>query len=54
VARALLADWRAARAAFTAVVPVNYRKVMEAKAAAEEAGLDETATTRAMMEAANA
>jgi glutamate synthase (NADPH/NADH) large chain len=54
VARALLGDWPAARERFTEVMPVNYRKVMEAKAAAEEAGLDETATTRAMMEAANA
>jgi glutamate synthase (NADPH) large chain len=54
VARALLADWPAARAQFTEVMPINYRKVMEAKAAADEAGLDETATTRAMMEAAHA
>ncbi|HYJ67131.1 MAG TPA: glutamate synthase large subunit [Nocardioidaceae bacterium] len=54
VARALLDDWPAALERFTEVMPVNYRKVMEAKAAAEEAGLDETATTRAMMEAANA
>ena len=54
VARALLDDWPAARAAFTEVVPVNYRKVMAAKAAAEADGLDEPATTRAMMEAANA
>jgi glutamate synthase (NADPH) large chain len=54
VARALLADWPAARAAFTEVMPINYRKVMEAKAAAAAAGLDETATTRAMMEAAHA
>jgi len=54
VARALLDDWPTARAAFTEVVPVNYRKVMAAKAAAEADGLDEPATTRAMMEAANA
>jgi glutamate synthase (NADPH/NADH) large chain len=54
VARALLDDWPAARAAFTEVVPVNYRKVMAARAAAESDGLDEPATTRAMMEAANA
>jgi len=54
VARALLDDWPAARGRFTEVMPVNYRKVMEAKTAAEAAGLDETATTRAMMEAANA
>ncbi|MGH3454962.1 MAG: glutamate synthase large subunit, partial [Nocardioidaceae bacterium] len=54
VARALLDDWPAARGRFTEVMPVNYRKVMEAKTAAQAAGLDETATTRAMMEAANA
>jgi glutamate synthase (NADPH) large chain len=54
VARALLDDWPAARAAFTEVVPVNYRKVVAARAAAESDGLDEPATTRAMMEAANA
>jgi glutamate synthase (NADPH/NADH) large chain len=54
VARALLDDWSAARRRFTEVMPVNYRRVMAARTAADAAGLDETATTRAMMEAANA
>src|SRR5690606_5690275 len=51
VARALLADWGAARARFTEVIPTDYRKVLEAKAAAEAAGLDEAATAARMMEA---
>ena len=54
VARTLLADWLAARAAFTEVLPVNYARVMAAKAQAEESGPDEAASTRAMMEAAHA
>jgi len=51
VAAALLADWPAALARFTQVMPRDYRKVLEARAAAQEAGLDEQATTTAMMEA---
>ncbi|MDP9823473.1 glutamate synthase large subunit [Nocardioides massiliensis] len=51
VAAALLADWDAARARFTEVIPTDYRKVLEAKAAAEAAGLDEAATATKMMEA---
>ncbi len=51
VARALLEDWDAALARFTEVVPTDYRLVLEAKAKAEEAGLDEDETAQAMMEA---
>ena len=51
VATALLDDWAAALPRFTQVMPADYRKVLEAKAAAEAAGLDEQATTEAMMEA---
>ena len=51
VAAALLDDWPAALARFTQVMPSDYRKVLEAKTAAEAAGLDEHATTAAMMEA---
>ncbi len=52
VAQALLDDWPAAAARFTAVLPTDYRRVLAAQAAAETAGLDEAATTQAMMEAA--
>lgn len=51
VAEALLADWPAARARFTEVIPTDYRKVLEAKAAAEAEGLDEAQTASRMMEA---
>ncbi|WBQ02403.1 glutamate synthase large subunit [Kribbella sp. CA-293567] len=47
----LLADWQAAAARFTTVMPRDYARVLAAKAAAERDGLDEDATTRAMMEA---
>ncbi|MGH3497705.1 MAG: glutamate synthase large subunit [Nocardioidaceae bacterium] len=53
VAEKLLADWTATAARFTEVIPVNFRKVVQARAAAEQSGLDEQATTTAMMEAAN-
>jgi glutamate synthase (NADPH/NADH) large chain len=53
VAARLLADWPAARARFTRVMPRDYRTVLEAKAAAEDAGLTEEETTAAMMEAAH-
>jgi glutamate synthase (NADPH/NADH) large chain len=52
VAEALLADWPAAVARLTQVMPSDYRRVLAARAAAEEHGLDEAATTAAMMEAA--
>jgi glutamate synthase (NADPH/NADH) large chain len=47
----LLADWAAAEARFTTVMPRDYARVLAAKAAAERDGLDEDATTKAMMEA---
>ena len=47
----LLGDWSAAAARFTTVMPRDYARVLAAKAAAERDGLDEDATTRAMMEA---
>jgi glutamate synthase (NADPH/NADH) large chain len=47
----LLADWDAAGSRFTTVMPRDYARVLAAKAAAERDGLDEDATTRAMMEA---
>ncbi|MBW9206196.1 glutamate synthase large subunit [Mumia sp. zg.B17] len=52
VAAALLADWETALARFSEVMPMDYRRVLQARAAAEEAGLGEDETTAAMMEAA--
>lgn len=51
VAEKLLADWDAALARFTQVMPTDYRKSLEAKAKAEADGLDENETAHAMMEA---
>ncbi|MFG1908221.1 glutamate synthase large subunit [Kribbella sp. NPDC048928] len=51
LAAKLLADWEAAGSRFTTVMPRDYARVLAAKAAAERDGLDEDATTRAMMEA---
>jgi hypothetical protein len=42
-----------AAARFTAVLPTDYRRVLVAQAEAQAAGLDEGATTQAMMEAAS-
>ncbi|MDO9379368.1 MAG: glutamate synthase large subunit [Nocardioidaceae bacterium] len=53
VAQALLSDWAGSVARFTQVMPGNYRKVLAAKAEAEENGLDEDETTEAMMGAAS-
>ncbi|MBC7592341.1 MAG: glutamate synthase large subunit [Kineosporiaceae bacterium] len=52
VAERLLSDWSTSVARFTEIMPVNYRLVLEARAAAEEAGLSDEATTAAMMEVA--
>ena len=52
VAAALLADWPASIERFTQVMPTDYRRVLQARARAQEQGLDEAATTAAMMEAA--
>ena len=49
----LLADWAETAPRFTTVMPRDYARVLAAKAAAERDGLDEDATTRAMMEAIN-
>ena len=50
VAEELLADWDAALARFTEVMPRDYRTVMEAKAKAEADGLNEAETAKKMME----
>ena len=52
VAEQLLKDWTASVARFTEIMPVNYRKVLEARAASEDAGLSDEETTAAMMEVA--
>ena len=49
----LLADWAESAARFTTVMPRDYARVLEARAAAERDGLDEDATTAKMMEAAH-
>ena len=53
VAERLLADWGAALARFGKVMPRDYKAVLAAKNAAEQAGLSESETTAKMMEAAN-
>ncbi|MBA2739564.1 MAG: glutamate synthase large subunit [Nocardioidaceae bacterium] len=53
VAEALLADWAESVHRFTQVMPTEYERVLAARAQAQEAGLDELATTTAMMEAAS-
>ena len=50
VAERLLADWPVALDAFVKVMPIDYRRVLDAKARAAELGLDET---QAVMEAAH-
>ncbi|MFF9480339.1 glutamate synthase large subunit [Streptomyces sp. NPDC014733] len=52
VAATLLADWDAAAARFSKVVPPTYQAVLAAKEAAEQAGLSESETHEKMMEAA--
>ncbi|MFF8812125.1 glutamate synthase large subunit [Streptomyces pactum] len=52
VARALLADWDAARARFSKIIPTTFKAVLAAKEAAERAGLSTSETTEKMMEAA--
>jgi glutamate synthase (NADPH/NADH) large chain len=53
VAEQLLAHWEQSLARFTEIMPVNYRLVLEARAAAEAEGLSEEDTTARMMEVAN-
>ncbi|WP_051871895.1 glutamate synthase large subunit [Streptomyces sclerotialus] len=52
VAEKLLADWDAAAARFSKVIPPTYQAVLAAKEAAEQAGLSESETHEKMMEAA--
>ncbi|MGW7415414.1 glutamate synthase large subunit [Streptomyces sp. NPDC054863] len=52
VAAKLLADWPAAAARFSKIIPSTYKAVLAAKDAAETAGLSEQETTEKMMEAA--
>ncbi len=52
VAEGLLADWPAALERFVEIMPINYRKVLEAQAEALAAGLSEDETTARMMEVA--
>ncbi len=49
VAEVLLADWECARTRFTEVMPRDYRRVLDARTAAERDGLSEDETTAAMM-----
>jgi glutamate synthase (NADPH/NADH) large chain len=53
VAARLLADWGNALTRFGKVMPRDYKAVLAAKNAAEQAGLSESETTAKMMEAAN-
>ncbi|MBF4767371.1 glutamate synthase large subunit [Nocardioides agariphilus] len=50
VAEALLADWPAALARFTEVMPSDYKRVLEAKAEAIEDGLDDHEAEARIME----
>jgi len=52
VAEKLLAEWPAAVERFSKIIPSTYKAVLAAKDAAERAGLDESAITEKMMEAA--
>jgi glutamate synthase (NADPH/NADH) large chain len=53
VAEALLREWPAALARFTEVMPTDYRRVLDARSAAERDGLSEDETTAAMMGASH-
>jgi glutamate synthase (NADPH) large chain len=53
VAAALLADWGTTLTRFGKVMPRDYKAVLAAKVAAEQAGLTESETTAKMMEAAH-
>jgi glutamate synthase (NADPH/NADH) large chain len=53
VARAVLLEWESVRRRVTEVMPRDYRRVLAAKARAEQDGLDEEQTTAAMMGAAH-
>ncbi len=51
VAAGLLEDWPSSVPRFTQVMPTDYKRVLEARAAAMEQGLDEEQAATAMMEA---
>jgi glutamate synthase (NADPH) large chain len=53
VAAQLLHGWQTALGRFTQVMPRDYRRVLDARAEAQRAGLDEEETTARMMEAAH-
>jgi glutamate synthase (NADPH/NADH) large chain len=53
VAAGLLDGWPRALSRFTQVMPRDYRRVLDARAEAQRAGLDEQETTARMMEAAH-
>ncbi|GAB2608405.1 glutamate synthase large subunit [Streptomyces capparidis] len=53
VAEALLADWENAVRRFSKIIPHDYKAVLAAKDAAEQAGLSESETVAKMMEAAH-
>ncbi|MDI5963186.1 glutamate synthase large subunit [Streptomyces sp. SL13] len=53
VATALLADWGTTLTRFGKIMPRDYKAVLAAKVAAEQAGLTESETTAKMMEAAH-
>ncbi|MFW6774657.1 glutamate synthase large subunit [Nocardioides sp. CPCC 205120] len=50
IAEQLLADWPASLARFTEVMPRDYKRVLDARAAAEAEGLDEDQTAARIME----
>ncbi|EFQ83807.1 class II glutamine amidotransferase [Aeromicrobium marinum DSM 15272] len=52
VADQLLSSWDASVERFTEIMPINYRRVLEARAAAEADGLSDEETTARMMEVA--
>jgi glutamate synthase (NADPH/NADH) large chain len=52
VAEQLLGDWERALGRFTEIMPVNYRKILEAQGQAAAEGLSEDDTTARMMEVA--
>lgn len=52
VAEQLLEDWDHSISRFTEIMPVNYRKVLEAREQAESEGLSDEDTTARMMEVA--
>ncbi len=52
VAEQLLGDWSTSVGRFVEIMPVNYRKVLEAQAAAQSEGLSDEETTARMMEVA--